>query len=330
MSSLAQVRDLIASELAADPRLAGVTVTKHGGAITLEDIKRYSVAAPCAVLALLRFTARDEAGANIATAHWGLAVLTRNAPEGSDDLDGDKWRSVVALADLCTRALLGLFRGAAGTPTINAPQQLTATNEFDTALDSLGIAMFAITWQQDLELEDYDPADLYDFVTAAVDYETHTRDDEALFETPEATDYVTGLQEDDFDIMAFPTQHLNIGKIGAAVVAPTPGTPDPNALAVFGQVHIAQSKTIASINLHGIEDLGTGGLTVEVYRRRAGVMTLLATLSLTGGSGDYAEDTATPAGVLALVGADDHIFAQVTDFSAGGGYDGLTVDVRFA
>ena len=126
--------------------------------------------------------------------------------------------------------------------------------------------------------------------------------------------------------MAFPTQHFNIGRIGSPSVADSPGTPDPAALSVFGQMNIYRDVTISAVHLHGIEDKGSGSITIEVYRRRSGVAVLLGTLTLVGGSGDFATDALVPASPGLLAG--DYLFAQVISFVGSGGYDGLTVDVH--
>lgn len=132
------------------------------------------------------------------------------------------------------------------------------------------------------------------------------------------------------DEMAFATQHFNIGKMGAATVAASAGTPDVEALAVFGQLNVANQKTVQVIHLHGIDDKGSGSLTIEVFRRRDDVMTLLGSLTLTGGSGDYSTASLTPAGSLATLEPGDYLFAQLTAYTGSGGHDGITVDVHFA
>lgn len=130
------------------------------------------------------------------------------------------------------------------------------------------------------------------------------------------------------DGLAFPTQHFNIGKIGSPSVAPTPGTPDPGSMAEFSQVHIPNNQIATVIHLHGIEDLGSGAMSIEVYRYRSSVHTLIGSAALTGGGGDFASAAALPSDAVLQPG--DYLMAQLTAFSGGGGYDGITVDVHFA
>lgn len=129
------------------------------------------------------------------------------------------------------------------------------------------------------------------------------------------------------DVLAFATQHFSIGKIGAPVVAAAPGTPDPSALAVFSQINAGVAKTIEAVHLHGIEDLGSGSVTAEVYRRRAGTMLLLGSLTLAGGAGDFRTAALIPSTTDVL--ADDYFFAQLTSYQGAGGYDGITLDIHF-
>lgn len=131
------------------------------------------------------------------------------------------------------------------------------------------------------------------------------------------------------DKVTFPTQHFNIGKVGSPSVAATPGTPDPAAMAEWSQVGIANDQTISVIHLHGIEDQGSGSMTIEVYRYRGGTHTLLGEITLAGGNGHFATAGMIPAGSLVEVEAGDYLMAQLTDYSGAGGYDGLTCDVHF-
>lgn len=123
--------------------------------------------------------------------------------------------------------------------------------------------------------------------------------------------------------------HINVGNLGAPALAPTPGTPDPAALAYFGQAGIAKDTTIQVIHMHTIE-AGTGvNLVLEIYRRRSAVMTLIATLTLSGTVPEYNTLGAVPAGDLASVEAGDYLFAQATAATFGG-VDGLTIDIHLA
>lgn len=122
------------------------------------------------------------------------------------------------------------------------------------------------------------------------------------------------------------TIHFNVGKLTGASTA-TPGTADPEAMAIFGQLNIQKSLTITALHQHLIEDGSTGTSTFEIYRRRDGVFTLLGVLSIAQGGGDNAFASVVPAGDLQFLLRGDYLFAQATSLMTGG--DGLTLDVHF-
>lgn len=129
--------------------------------------------------------------------------------------------------------------------------------------------------------------------------------------------------------VTFPTQHFNLGKLAAPSVAAVAGTPDPAAMAEFSQVGIANAQTIAYLHLHGIEDKGSGSMTVEVFRYRASVHTWLASMTLNGGGGHHATAAGVPVGSLIELLPGDYLMAQLTAFTGAGGYDGITCDCHF-
>jgi len=131
----------------------------------------------------------------------------------------------------------------------------------------------------------------------------------------------------------FDTIHFNVGNIGTPAIAPTPGTPDANAMALFGQLNIRRWRRVAVAHLHLVDggSPGTGTLTVELYRRRDGVLTLIAEMSLTA-PGDFSTDGAVPSGDFGELLPGDYLFCQVTSGSliTTGNADGVTVDVHFS
>lgn len=130
-----------------------------------------------------------------------------------------------------------------------------------------------------------------------------------------------------FDVPANDTIHFNVGNVGAPAVAPTPGVADAAAMSVFGQLNIATQRRIAFWHLHVLLG-GTGTLTVELWRSRNGVLTLLDSNSIVNPT-DFDTVTSVPSSPILLSG--DYLFAQATDASAiSGGADGLTIDIHFA
>lgn len=128
------------------------------------------------------------------------------------------------------------------------------------------------------------------------------------------------------------TIHFDVGRV-ANPEASTPGVPDVNALSVFGQLNVHKDRKIAAIHLHMIKGASSGAFVVEVYRRRDGTMTRIATLELDA-SEEAVPDFATAAAVPTDpdIKAGDYLMAQATDVSlvASGNANGLTVDIHFA
>lgn len=160
----------------------------------------------------------------------------------------------------------------------------------------------------------------------------------ALSGSPDAADLIPildvsanetkGITVDDFRKVQ--TLHFNIGRVAGATTAPTPGTPDTDALSEFGQVNIPKDLTLAAIHLHIIQGTASGAnIGIEVYRRRSAVMTLLTTLTASGAVADYYTDSGTIADTELLAG--DYLFAQFINATVGtgGGTDGFTVDLHF-
>ena len=98
--------------------------------------------------------------------------------------------------------------------------------------------------------------------------------------------------------------------------APTPGTADPSSMAQYGAIGLPYNATLTASHIHQTLDGSSGTNTVEVYRRRAGVMTMIASGSLVLGGGDFAlmPLTVTDGDLL----QDDYIYMQATSIGQGG------------
>ena len=108
------------------------------------------------------------------------------------------------------------------------------------------------------------------------------------------------------------------------VLAPVPGTVDEDAL-FDGTREVFEGRVISNIRLRQIFDGSAGTTEAEVYRDRGGVFTLLATLTLPSGGGDFSFVDAIPAGLpLQTLLAGDFLVAQFTDTQT----DGKTVTVE--
>jgi hypothetical protein len=100
------------------------------------------------------------------------------------------------------------------------------------------------------------------------------------------------------------------------------------AMALWGNSNIAAARVITAIDLHQMAD-GTGSAVVEVWRRRAGAMTQLLTITLVQGGGAFSTATGVPATLaLRTLQAGDYLYAQGITAPTGGA--GFMIDVEFA
>ena len=126
------------------------------------------------------------------------------------------------------------------------------------------------------------------------------------------------------------TVHFLVGNIGGPATA-APGVATPAAMAFFGQLNIDTSRRIAHFHIHAIEGGNIADvLEVELWRRRGGVLTLLATNTYVSAGADFATSgTGFGSEDLRALFPGDYLFAQATTNTALGAIDGITVDVHF-
>lgn len=186
MTTLSSVAAAYVAELSADSRLAGVNVSFHGGDFTLEDAKRYSAGAPALILTILGFDVELHDGSVMACTQWGAVALAKDVP-GTQRRVG-----VVDLAEAAVQALAQTFV-ASSVSTLGKPCNLKAGNSYSPAADATGLAFYALTWEQEIELQEADTS--VDLDTLYVDYDLAPRPhEEGLGVVPEAQD-VINLQE---------------------------------------------------------------------------------------------------------------------------------------
>lgn len=126
------------------------------------------------------------------------------------------------------------------------------------------------------------------------------------------------------------TEWFNLPIIPTVGTAGVPGTPDASAMSYLGAINVPVTCYINEVHLHQIKD-GTGGSNVlELYRRRGGVMTLIATVSLASGGGDFQTVGFTfVSEALKFVEAGDYLFLQATSVMSAAGRAAGVVDVHF-
>lgn len=152
MPTLVDFQAAVRDGLAADPRLVELRahVSAHGGEFTIEALTRYAKQAPAVVIGLLRADTENVGGGLIATVTVGVAVLAKDAPGVT------RHDQALNLADATMRALRGRFWR--DSLTLSAPKEIASKNLYAPKLDGLGVAMWAIAFDQELELTDTDPS----------------------------------------------------------------------------------------------------------------------------------------------------------------------------
>lgn len=128
------------------------------------------------------------------------------------------------------------------------------------------------------------------------------------------------------------TIHFDVGNIGTPAVAGVPGTPDADAMAVFGQLNNHLTSRIAAIHFHLIVPPSSGQVDLEVFKRYDGSWTLLTQHSLDSTSPAFEGiDAQVPSAANELAEAGAYFFCQVTEAGGitAGNADGITIDIHF-
>ena len=149
--SLASLRAAIAAALdAATP--PSVTCAEHGGRFDIEELRRVSAKAPALFVAVLGFSdCAESCGSYEATVSWAVFSVARDKPGVSRD------RSAMALVDALALIVPGNTWGLA--ESIGTPDGVRGDNLFSATVDKAGVAMWATTWRQRMQLGSAMPAD---------------------------------------------------------------------------------------------------------------------------------------------------------------------------
>jgi hypothetical protein len=184
-SSLTLVREAYVTALAAAPELAGVHISSHGGLFSEKEIAEYSRQAPAAVITLVGFKPVRQDGAAICECQWGLIVFTIDKPAAA----ARKARTAMDIAAAAAHVLLVTAVGSDVT-NVNAPHNMSASNEFTRAADSRGLAIWGLRWSQSVELA-VDTSGYGDLETLDAKWDVYPRDNNAdLGDVIEAEDTI--------------------------------------------------------------------------------------------------------------------------------------------
>jgi len=145
--------------------MTDVTVSTHGGEYSLDAIRRYASKAPSVVISILGCdTDKSPLVTFAGLARMSAFVFDRshaNNPRGDSALN---------LVTLLLRVLAtpGQFWGLDGC--LSAPQDIRARNLYTPDLDGVGVALWAVSWGQLVDLTNDDEAELDDFDHLHADY----------------------------------------------------------------------------------------------------------------------------------------------------------------
>lgn len=172
--SITQTRAAIASTInTALPQLTNVYT--HGGRFTLEDLKRIAVRAPTALVACLGIAdVENEGGQNVAEVQWGVFVVTAGTSQQGRDTE----------ALTVVEAVANVVGGNSWQDSsLSYPTSVRAENLYSPSLDAQGMALWAITWRQEIDLATTQVTD--QFETLYANYDLAPQD-----EVFEATDVI--------------------------------------------------------------------------------------------------------------------------------------------
>jgi hypothetical protein len=155
--SILSLRDTIKDTLATDINSLAKTYT-HGGRFTEEELKRWAVQAPCAIVCATSVSDYTyEGGQCVAKVDWAIFILTKDAPPVKRD----------ALALTLVEAVLGVVTPLQrwNDTSAHMPEGIKAPNLYSGKLDTTGIALWAVTWSQGYDINSFDASALDDFLT---------------------------------------------------------------------------------------------------------------------------------------------------------------------
>tara|TARA_B100000700_G_scaffold22521_4_gene21888 strand:- start:26946 stop:27497 length:552 start_codon:yes stop_codon:yes gene_type:complete len=135
-----------------------VLVEAHGGRFGRAELARYSKRAPAVLVAAMSMPEiLDQPRPGRAKVQFAAFVVCRDAPLERRDTQA------LILAEALVRHITGNSWGLASA---RRPERLNAENLYSGEIDSLGIAMWAVSWRQEINLSARsDAAELADFAT---------------------------------------------------------------------------------------------------------------------------------------------------------------------
>ena len=165
--SLASVRAAIAAHYTST--IKDAYTTEHGGAFSLEDIKRYGKRSPAIIVGCLGVPSFEVQGSVVtATAVYGVYCLSMNQKGTLRD---------VACLLLAESVAVETIAKNWGGEASSSPRNVTGQNLYTKKLDAINAAMWGIQWEQNVDLTRNAITELDDFLTMESTYDIGETDD---------------------------------------------------------------------------------------------------------------------------------------------------------
>lgn len=136
------------------------SVTTHRGRVTLEEIKRYSMAAPCALVVVSGGRGDTDTQVVASSRRLTVFIVVKNGTVQSD----------AAALSLVDELIKLIHNNRWGIDDAELPVSINDDNLYSAQLDAVGVALWAISWEQNLQLTDEVEPTMANFVTFVGDW----------------------------------------------------------------------------------------------------------------------------------------------------------------
>jgi len=160
MSVLAVRQAIVDGLKAALP--AGVSVEAHRGRFdSAAEVKKFALKAPAVLVSCIRLPVSDDSnGQLMVPAAWAIFVITRDVPAMQRDA------GALALVEAVQLVVNG---NTWGSDITSAPTHIDGRNLYSGAIDALGVALWVVTFDQQLTITSIDADSLAPFLTFHLD-----------------------------------------------------------------------------------------------------------------------------------------------------------------
>ena len=140
-----------------------INVSEHGGAFSLDDIRRYAKKSPAAVVGCLGIPTFEIQG-SVVTAKVVYAVFCIAHDEAANKRDA---AALLLAESVAVETIQNTWFKSASS----SPMNVVGTNLYSVPLDKLGVAMWAIRWEQRVDLQRNAIETLDDFLSMHSTYD---------------------------------------------------------------------------------------------------------------------------------------------------------------